>query len=43
MMAAMFAYLHFGAQAPVWIEVGVALVFLAVSAFIVTRPGRAPQ
>ena len=43
MMAAMFAYLHFGAQAPVWIEVGVAVVFLAVSAFIVTRPGRAPQ
>ena len=43
MMAAMFAYIHFGAHAPGWIEIGVALVFLAVSIFIVTRPSRVPQ
>ncbi|PZF76763.1 DUF454 domain-containing protein [Aestuariivirga litoralis] len=40
MMTAMFGYLHFGTEAPAWLEIGAALTLAATAAYILTRPGR---
>jgi len=40
MMTAMFGYLHFGTQAPAWMEIGTALVMAGVAGFVLSRPGR---
>lgn len=40
MMTAMFGYLHFGADAPAWMEIGTALIMAGVAAFVLSRPGR---
>lgn len=40
MMTAMYGYLHFGTEAPVWMEIGTVLVMAAAAAFILSRPGR---
>ncbi|MCA3562557.1 MAG: DUF454 family protein [Aestuariivirga sp.] len=40
MMTATFSYLHFGAEAPAWIETGAALTMGATAGFILSRPGR---
>ena len=40
MMTAMFGYLHFGTEAPAWMEMGTALVMAGVAGFILSRPGR---
>ena len=40
MMTAMFGYLHFGVDTPVWMEIAVALVMAGAAAFILSRPGR---
>ena len=39
MMTAMFGYLHFGTEAPAWMEIGTALVMAGAAAFILSRPG----
>jgi uncharacterized membrane protein YbaN (DUF454 family) len=38
MMGAAIAYMHFGAQAPLWAVAMALAVMVAVSAFILTRP-----
>ena len=43
MMAAIVGYLHFGAHAPAWITVLVAVVLAATASFIMTRPSRRPD
>lgn len=40
MMAGGVAYMHFGADAPLWAVVAASAVLLTVSVYIVTRPGR---
>lgn len=40
MMTAMFGYLHFQTEAPVWIEIGAMLIMACVAGFVVSRPGR---
>lgn len=42
MMAALLAYMHLAAETPLWLELPVAAVLLAVSAYILSRPGRRP-
>lgn len=39
MMTAMFGYLHFGTEAPAWMEIGTALVMAGAAGFILSRPG----
>ncbi|MBC8037876.1 MAG: YbaN family protein [Rhizobiales bacterium] len=43
MMAGMLGYLHFGTETPLWAEIVTAAVLIGVSAYIVTRPSRAPS
>ena len=43
MMAATLAYLRLGVHLPYWALAAPAGLFAAVSAYILTRPGRAPQ
>jgi uncharacterized protein len=40
MMTIMFSYLHFGTEAPMWMEIGAALTMAAAAAFVLSRPGR---
>jgi len=42
MMAGSFAYLWFGTAAPAWTAMVVAIMLIAVAAYILTRPGRRP-
>jgi uncharacterized membrane protein YbaN (DUF454 family) len=40
MMTAMFGYLHFGTDAPAWMEIGTALIMAGVAGFVLSRPGQ---
>lgn len=40
MMTAMFGYLHFGTEAPAWLEIAAALAIAVAAAFILSRPGQ---
>lgn len=40
MMTAMMGYLHFGTEAPAWMEICTALTMAATAGFILSRPGR---
>jgi uncharacterized membrane protein YbaN (DUF454 family) len=40
MMTTALAYMHFRAHAPLWAVASAAILFVAVSVFIVTRPSR---
>lgn len=40
MMSAMLAYVHFMADVSGWVTAAVALTFLAISAFVISRPSR---
>jgi len=39
MMTAMIGYLHFGMDAPAWMEIGAAVTMAAVAGFVLSRPG----
>lgn len=43
MMSAMVAYVHFGANAPVWVTALVAVVLAATASFVLSRPSRRPD
>jgi uncharacterized membrane protein YbaN (DUF454 family) len=40
MMTATFGYLHFGADAPAWVQITAGLTMAGAAVFVLSRPGR---
>lgn len=38
MMTAMFGYLHFGTDGPLWVEIAVAVTMAVAAGYVLTRP-----